>query len=84
MACSPTALALLILGDAINPANQTLTSLVALGFGTNAVVGGNSTLNSTLTLNNSAAVTYAGNLGGSGANQNNLALTMTGDGRVDA
>ncbi len=72
---------LFILGDGSNPVSQTLASLATSGTGVNnAVVGGNPTLNSTLTMNNTGAIAYAGNLGGSGTNQNNLALTMTGTG----
>ncbi|MBB5031402.1 beta strand repeat-containing protein [Prosthecobacter vanneervenii] len=66
------------LGDASAAVNQTTTSLTIAGSGTtNAVVGGNAAV-STLTINNSAAVTYAGLLGGSGTNENNLALSKTG------
>ncbi len=60
--------------------SQTLASLLKTGNGTgNRVVGGNATL-STLTLNNAGAITYAGILGGSGTNENNLTLTKIGVG----
>ena len=77
-----TASGVLQLGDATAPVNQTFKSLVTSGSGTaNAVVGGNPT-NSTLTLNNTAAVTYAGLLGGAGVNENNLTLNKTGSGAL--
>ena len=70
------------LGDASGISNQTTTSLIIAGTGTsNAAVGGNASI-STLTVNNSAAVTYAGLLGGAGANENNLALTKAGAGAL--
>lgn len=71
---------ILQLGDATAASNQTTTSLTIAGTATtNAVVGGNASV-STLTVNNSTAVTYAGLLGGTGTNENNLALTKTGSG----
>lgn len=70
------------LGDATGPSNQTTTSLVIAGSGTmNAVVGGSTSV-STLTVSNTSAVTYAGLLGGAGANNNNLALVKTGSGTL--
>jgi autotransporter-associated beta strand protein len=70
------------LGDATAAVNATVTSLTTAGTGTaNAVVGGNAAV-STLTVNNSGSVTYAGLLGGVGTNQNNLALTMSGSGKL--
>ena len=73
---------ILQLGDAAAPSNQTTTSLVMTGSGTtNAVVGGNASV-STLTINNTSAVTYAGLLGGTGTNQNNLALVKAGSGTL--
>lgn len=79
----------LTLGDATANTNgvlkldgysQTLASLLKTGNGTgNRVVGGNATL-SNLTLNNSGTVTFSGILGGSGGNENNLALTKTSAG----
>ncbi len=66
------------LGDATGASNQTTTSIATAGTGTtNAIVGGSTSV-STLTVNNSAAVTFAGLLGGAGANENNLALVKTG------
>jgi autotransporter-associated beta strand protein len=57
---------------------QTLAGLAVAGSGTsNRVLGGSSTL-ATLTLNTSAANTFAGILGGAGTNENNLALIKTG------
>jgi len=68
----------LILGGAAGAVNQTLTVLQTAGTGTaNAVVGGASSV-STLTINVTGALTYAGRLGGVGTNENNLALTKTG------
>ena len=68
------------LGNGSGAFNQTVSSLTTMGSGTtNAVVGGNSSV-STLTVNTSSADTYTGALGGSGANQNNLALAKTGAG----
>ncbi|MEZ0276118.1 MAG: beta strand repeat-containing protein, partial [Roseimicrobium sp.] len=74
------------LGDAAAAVNQTVTSLTAAGSGTtNAVVGGNSAV-STITVNvagpASNTITYAGLLGGAGANENNLALTKSGAGTL--
>jgi|GEM_PF-1662093 len=72
------------LGDTNGPSNQTVSGIAlaagATGTG-NAVVGGSASI-STLTVNNSAAVTYAGVLGGTGTNENNLALTKTGAGTL--
>jgi autotransporter-associated beta strand protein len=61
------------LGDTAAAVNQTLSSLAGSG----TVVGGNANV-STLTINNSAPDTFLGVLGGTHANQNNLALVMTG------
>lgn len=70
------------LGDASAPVNQAFDSIAIAGTGAaNAIVGGN-VGNSVLTVNNSAAVTYAGLLGGAGANENNLALTKVGAGAL--
>lgn len=58
----------------LNGITQTLTGLSITGTGTqNSIVGSSATL-STLVVNNSAASTLGVILGGSGANQNNLAL----------
>ena len=60
--------------------NQTLTALTTAGTGTdNRVVGGSATL-STLTINNSSASTLAAHLGGTGTNQNKIALSKSGTG----
>jgi autotransporter-associated beta strand protein len=67
--------------------DQTLAGLASGGTGTaNAVVGGSSTL-STLTIANTAAVTFPSAstnaiLGGTGLNENNLALGKSGAGTV--
>jgi fibronectin-binding autotransporter adhesin len=62
----------------MNGFNQSITALTTSGGGAaNAVVGGSATL-STLTIAATAADTYAGALGGTGANQNNMALVTTG------
>ena len=66
------------LGDASAASAQTLDSIAIAGSGTaNAIVGGNAA-NSALTINNSAAVVFAGQLGGAAANENNLTLTKSG------
>ncbi len=67
-----------VLGDATGVGTATLTQLITLGSGTaNSVVGGNSAA-STLTLNTNSANIFSGKLGGSGANENNLALVKQG------
>lgn len=69
------------LGDS-SARNQELAGLVTSGSGTdNRVVGGNASI-STLTLNVSSTDTYNGYLGGSGTDQNNLALVMNGAGTL--
>jgi autotransporter-associated beta strand protein len=66
------------LGDASAASAQTLDSIAIAGSGTaNAIVGGNAA-NSALTINNSAAVVFAGQLGGVAANENNLTLIKSG------
>ncbi len=66
------------LGDASAASVQTLDSIAIAGSGTaNAIVGGNAA-NSALAINNSAAVVFAGQLGGAAANENNLTLTKSG------
>jgi len=73
---------ILQLGGTSGKSDQTFTGLTMADAGTgNRVVGGASDI-STLTLNIGANVTniYTGFLGGAGANENNLALTKTGDG----
>ncbi len=70
------------LGATSTPSNVTVASLTTSGSGTgNAVVGGASSI-STLTVSPTGADTFAGILGGAGANQNNLALTMAGSGSL--
>lgn len=65
-------------GDASTASAQTLDSIAIAGSGTaNAIVGGNAA-NSALTINNSAAVDFAGQLGGAATNENNLTLTKSG------
>ena len=66
------------LGDSNGAVSQTVTSLTTAGTGTaNAVVGGNAAT-STLTVANTAADTYTGMIGGTGTNQNNVALNVSG------
>jgi len=73
---------ILQLGDSSSASHQTTSSLTIAGTGSaNAVVGGHTSV-STLTINNAAAVTYAGLLGGAGSNENNLALAKTGAGTL--
>jgi autotransporter-associated beta strand protein len=60
-------------------ANQTVTSLV--GAAGNSIVGGNASV-STLTVNQGTSTTYAGFIGGAGANENNVALVKTGVGTL--
>src|SRR5207248_3391440 len=73
---------ILQLSDGTTPRNQTLTGLVTAGTGTaNKVVGG-AAGTSILTLNIAGSDTFAGILGGTGTNENNLALTKTGAGTL--
>ena len=61
---------------------QTITKLATSGSGTgNRIVGGNS-LNSTLTVNQSATTSYSGSLGGAGTNENNFNFKLTGGGTL--
>ncbi len=69
----------LVLGDSSNPVNQTVAGISTVGTGANAIVGGNGAT-STLRVNIIGTATYNGVLGGAGANQNNLALSVTGGG----
>ena len=70
------------LGDASDGSSQTVKSIATAGSGmANAIVGGNAAV-STLTVNNSAAVSYGGLLGGGGTNENNLALAKSGAGAL--
>ena len=69
------------LGDSNNAVNTTVSYLLGLAGGTsNAIVGGNSSTASVLTIDNSATDPYSGKLGGSTATSQNLALTMAGTG----
>lgn len=73
----------LILGDATGAVDTTLAGLIVSGSGTqNRVVGGNAIF-STLTINNASLVTFAGILGGGGANENNLNLVKNGVGTLE-
>ena len=70
------------LGSSAAAVNQTLAGISVSGTGTaNAIVGGNAAV-STLTVTNTTTTAYAGRLGGSGTNENNLALTKTGAGAL--
>ncbi len=70
------------LGDSSGPSSQTVSSLASSGTGlTNAIVGGSASL-SVLTVSQSAATTYAGNIGGTGLNENNLSLVKGGAGAL--
>ncbi len=64
----------------LNGISQTITGLTNIGTGAgNAVVGGNAVL-STLTIDNSKNYTFGGRIGGTGANENNIALVKSGSG----
>ena len=70
------------LGDASGISNQTATNLTVNGTGTaNAIVGGNAAI-STLTINTNTVVAYGGLLGGTGTNENQLALAKSGSGTL--
>ena len=68
----------LVLGDAAGTSAQTI-GLSTTSNTNNAIVGGN-TASSALTWNLAAATTFAGKLGGDGANENNLAMVKSGVG----
>jgi autotransporter-associated beta strand protein len=76
-----------VLTYVLNGFNQTVAGLSGTNGTTgsytyqNTVVGGSATL-STLTVNNSADYSFGGTLGGTGANENNLALTKSGNGTL--
>jgi autotransporter-associated beta strand protein len=71
---------ILQLGDASGPLNQTFSSISSQGSGTqNKIVSGNSAM-STLTLDLAATSSFAGNIGGAGANEANLNLVKAGAG----
>ena len=61
--------------------NQTLSGLQGAGSGTLAVVGSSATL-STLTVNNTQDYSFSGKIGGTGTNEDNLALTKSGAGKL--
>lgn len=72
----------LVLGDATNARNQTLAGLTTTGAG-GSVVGANATTTSLLTLNIASGTnTFDGKLGGTGTDENMLALTKTGNGTL--
>jgi len=68
------------IGTSSTARSQTLAGLLTSGSGTGNRVVGQAAANSTLTLNIASENTFAGILGGSGANENNLALIKTGSG----
>jgi len=66
----------------LNGISQTVSGLQSVGTGSaNAVVGGSVTA-STLTINNTNNYTFAGAVGGAGANEGNLALVKSGGGTL--
>jgi len=72
----------LALGNGGGAVSQTISSLTTSGAGTgNAVVGGSSSV-STLTVNTNSSDVFGGVIGGAGANQNNLALAVSGTGSL--
>ena len=77
-----TASGKLILGDATTARNQTLAGLTTTGTGTANSVVGAAAANSVLTVNLTSNSTYAGTLGGPGANENNLTLAKSGAGTL--
>jgi autotransporter-associated beta strand protein len=79
----PATAGTLILGDATTPINQTINRLAVLtnAAAGSAVVGGNaatSTLTINFNLSTGGSESYSGALGGTGTNQNDLALVFTG------
>jgi autotransporter-associated beta strand protein len=71
------------LGDSSGAVSQTVSSIATIGSSTgNAIVGGNASANSTLVVNNNASSTFGGLLGGSSPSQNNLGLTVSGNGSM--
>ncbi|MCB1277100.1 autotransporter-associated beta strand repeat-containing protein [Prosthecobacter sp.] len=69
---------ILQIGDSSAPLDLTFTSLASAGTGTaNQIVSGNAAM-STLTFNLSAISTFAGNIGGAGANEGNFNLVKDG------
>jgi fibronectin-binding autotransporter adhesin len=71
--------ATLILGSGGSPRNQTIGGLSSTGLGGNVIGQGSG---SALSVNISGKSTFAGVLGGTGANNNNLALIKQGSGTL--
>ena len=71
--------AVLALGVGTGAVNQTVSQLS--GASASSILGGDAAV-SVLTVDQSTTSTYAGNVGGAGANQNNLGLTKTGVGSL--
>ena len=69
----------LALGAGTGAVSQTVSQLS--GASTSSIVGGDAAV-SVLTVDQSTTSTYAGNLGGAGANQNNFGLTKSGVGSL--
>lgn len=73
---------ILQLGSASGASNQEFASLSTSGTGTtNAVVNGNAAF-STLTITQSGPATFAGNIGGTSGNENNLHVVKAGAGQL--
>lgn len=73
----------LVIGESGAARNQTLAGLVTSGLG-GSVVGAHATNNSLLTLNIASGTnTFGGVLGGGSGNENNLALTKSGNGTLE-
>ena len=73
---------ILQLGDSSGALDHTFTSLATSGSGTlNKVVSGNAAMG-TLTLDLASTTTFAGNIGGAGANEANLHLVKSGAGEL--
>lgn len=67
----------LVLGNGSGRSNQTLASLTASGLG-GSVVGGNASASTLTVTAASGTVSFAGTLGGAGANENSLVLGKDG------
>ncbi|MGC4015522.1 MAG: autotransporter-associated beta strand repeat-containing protein [Luteolibacter sp.] len=61
--------------------SQTFTGLKSVGTGVSSVTGGSASP-SVLTVNNTNDYIFAGNVGGAGTNENNLAVTKDGTGKL--
>ena len=70
----------LALGDANGANNLTLTAPITGSTSTNEIVNGDTLGNSTVTLSTASTASYVNAFGGSGANQNNLNVTIGGGG----